>query len=71
MKSIKQDSKWLDYRLSNFRWYRKYRGGTWYRHAFTKDASELTFSEGNEFWARYPDINRYSKVLYFEVYQTK
>ena len=33
-----QKRKKLDYYLSNFKWYRKYRKCTWYKHEFTQDA---------------------------------
>lgn len=53
----------LKYYLSNFQWYRKSVGGTWYLHKFTKDAEQLTFTEGNCWWATYDKINRYSDVI--------
>jgi len=59
--------KWLDYLwLNKYRWYRDWRGGIWYLHEFTKDAAELTFTEGRRWWARYPKINRYSNVILIE-----
>lgn len=56
----------LDYYLSNFKWYRKYRKCTWYKHEFTRDALELSVTFTGTFWALYGDINRYSKVVYIE-----
>lgn len=55
--------------MKNFKWYRKWKGGTWYLHQFTKDAGELTFDEGKTFWARYSKINRYSDVIKIEIYE--
>jgi|GEM_PF-5783904 len=51
-----------------FKWYRKYKGGTWYKHEFTRDALDLSVSFTGTFWARYGDINRYSKVIKIEKY---
>ena len=60
---------WLDYLwLKKYKWYRKWRGGVWYLHEFTKDAEEITFSSGVTWWARYGTINRYSYVLKSEHY---
>ena len=58
----------LDNYLSKFKWYRKVKGGVWYKHEFTSDAEELTFTKGSTFFTRYPAINRYSKVISFENY---
>ena len=61
--------KWLDYLwLNKYMWYRNLRGGTWYLHEFTKDAEDITFQQGNRWWARYPKINRYSDVVENETY---
>ena len=54
---------WLDVYLGKFKWYRKLKGGKWYLHQFTKDAEQLTFTEGKTWWARYGNLNRYSKVI--------
>lgn len=59
---------WLDTYLNAYHWYRKYMGGLWFKHRFTKDANELTFPEGNTWWARYAKINRYSDVVDSENY---
>jgi hypothetical protein len=59
---------WLDVYLGKFLWYRKITGGTWYNHRFTKDAIELTFTEGDTWWAKYDKINRYSDVINIELY---
>ena len=59
---------WLDFYLGKYKWYRKKRGGYWYKHQFTKDASELTFTEGVTWWAKYGEINRYSIVIEQEIY---
>jgi hypothetical protein len=65
---MKQKTTTLDTYLNVFQLYRKLRGGTWWKHRFTKDAEELTFSEGTTFWARYGKINRYSDVIETEVH---
>ena len=54
--------------MKRYRWYRKWKGGTWYKQQFTKDAEELTFPQGKTFWATYGNLNRYSKVIETEVY---
>jgi len=54
---------WLDVYFGKFKWYRKLRGGKWYHHQFTKDAEQLNFPEGKTWWARYGNLNRYSKVI--------
>jgi hypothetical protein len=58
----------LDVYFGKFKWYRKLRKGTWYKHQFTKDAEELTFPQGDTWWARYGKINRYSNVIATEVF---
>lgn len=62
------EQTWLDVYLGKFKWYRKMRKGTWYKHQFTKDAEELTFRQGDTWWARYGKINRYSDVISTEVF---
>lgn len=54
---------WLDVYLGKYKWYRKLKRGKWYCHQFTKDAEQLTFPEGKKWWARYGNINRYSRVI--------
>jgi hypothetical protein len=51
--------------LNNFKWYRKLKNGTWYKHQNTYQLSGLIF---NYFWARYGEINRYTKVIKIEKY---
>ena len=58
----------LDVYFGKLKLYRKMRKGTWYKHQFTKDAEELTFPQGDTWWARYGKINRYSDVIETEVY---
>lgn len=58
----------LEFTLSQFKWYRKYKKGIWYRHRLTKDSEQLTFSEGTTYWARYGKINRYSEVIETKTY---
>lgn len=59
---------WLDVYLGKYKWYRKIRGGAWFKHRFTNDAEQLTFTEGETWWARYGLINRYSTVIEQENY---
>ncbi len=66
----RQKQTWLDVYLGGFKWYRKLRKGTWYKHSFTEDAQELTFVAGNTWWARYGKINRYSNVIKTENYNS-
>lgn len=66
---MKEKNTWFDVYLSNLKWYRKLKGGIWYKHEFTKDAEELTFPRLGIFWARYGNINRYSKVIKTEIYE--
>lgn len=54
--------------LTNFKWYRKIRGGLWYKHQFTEHAIQLTFTPGNTFWARYGKLNRYTDVVETEFF---
>lgn len=61
--------KYLDFYLSRFRFYRKYRKQNWYKHQFTRDALELSITFTGIFWALYPEINRYSKVIGCENYK--
>jgi hypothetical protein len=57
---------WTDVYLGKYKWYRRLKGGTWYKHQFTKDAQELTFPEGKTWWATYGKINRYYNVIKIE-----
>lgn len=54
--------------MNKFKLFRKIKGGLWYKHQFTKDAEELTFSQGETWWARYSKLNRYSNVIAVEQY---
>lgn len=49
--------------LSSFKWYRKWRKCTWYKHQFTRDALQLSVTFQGTFWALYGNINRYSIVI--------
>jgi len=49
--------------MSRFKWYRKWRGGRWYKHENTYQLPGLLFTS---FWARYGEINRYTKVVDIE-----
>ena len=59
---------WLDYYLNRFKWYRKWRKQTWYKHQFTIDALELSITFTGTWWALYGKINRYSDVINKEVW---
>lgn len=61
--------KWIDVYFGKYKWFRKYRGGKWYLHKFTRDAKELTFNKNPFFWAKYGNINRYSRVVGEEEYK--
>lgn len=52
--------------MNRFRFYRKIKGGIWYKHRFTKEANIFGIYEGTTFWARYGNINRYSEVINIE-----
>ena len=65
---IFMEQTWLDVYFGRFKWYRKMKKGIWYKHQFTKDAEELTFPQGDAWWARYVKINRYSDVITTEVF---
>jgi hypothetical protein len=60
---IKKKTIWTDYYLNKYKWYRKWRKCTWYKHEFTKDALELSITFVGTWWALYGNINRYSKVV--------
>ena len=59
---------WSDYYLNKYRWYRKCRKQTWYKHQFTNDALELSITFTGTWWALYGKINRYSDVVDTEVW---
>jgi hypothetical protein len=69
-KEIKQMTKqrFIDTYFKKYKWYRRLVGGTWYKHQFTRDAQELCISFVGTWWARYNQINRYSKVIKIETY---
>lgn len=55
--------------MKKFKWYRKWKGGTWYKHQFTEEASWIcSIWVGEIFWARYGEINKYSEVIKIETY---
>lgn len=59
----------MKYWLSKFKWYRKRKGGIWYKHQNTYQLPGLTFSY---FWTNeYGTINRYTKVVETEDYTSK
>ena len=54
--------------MKRYKFWRKFKGGVWYKHIFTRDANELSFPKGRTWWARYGKINRYSDVIETEDY---
>lgn len=54
--------------FADFKWYRKWQGGVWYKHEFTHDAMQITLPPCSTFWARYGKINRYTDVIKTEDY---
>ncbi len=46
-----------------FKWFRKYKGGVWYKHEFTLDSMDISIIPFQTFWARYGELNRYTKVI--------
>lgn len=54
--------------MSVFKWFRKLKGGVWHKHQFTIDAGQIMLPVGNVFWARYGELNRYTKVISVENY---
>lgn len=54
------------YFLVNFKFYRKYKGGIWYKHQFTEDANNIGLI--GTFWARFSKNNRYTEILETEFY---
>ena len=65
---MKQKQTLIDAYLGKYKLYRKFRKGFWFKHQFTQSASELSFVAGETWWARYGEINRYSKVIGQEFY---
>lgn len=59
-------TKFLDLHLNKFKFYRRLTGGIWYKHSNTYQLSGLVF---DYFWARYGEINRYTKVKEIENYE--
>ena len=53
----KKKSILTDYYLNCFRFYRKWRKTTWFKHQFTNDALELSISFTRTWWALYGKIN--------------
>jgi hypothetical protein len=65
----KSQMTWLDVRLGRFKWYRKRKGGDWWKHQFTKDAEQINIFISKTYWARYPKLNRYTEVIEHEYYE--
>lgn len=49
--------------MVRFKWYRKLIGGIWYKHENTFQLPGLLF---DYFWAKYDELNRYTKVTDIE-----
>ena len=60
--------RWVDVYLGKYKWHRKLVGGVWYKHKFTRDAQEICVTFIGTWWARYAELNRYSKVVEVETY---
>jgi hypothetical protein len=60
--------RWIDTYLGKYKWYRKLVGGVWYKHKFTRDAQEICVTFIATWWARYAELNRYTKVVEVETY---
>lgn len=58
-------------RLAKYKWYRKLTCGIWYKHRFTFDAYALHLNCYSDWWCRYNEINRYSKVIDIEYYDAR
>lgn len=54
---------WTDVYLGNYKWYRRLIKGNWYKHRNTYQLQGLIF---DYFWARYGEINRFTKVTEIE-----
>jgi hypothetical protein len=63
-----QKQTWIDTYLGKCKWFRKLRGGYWYKHVYTNDAYELRLDSYRYFWARYGEVNLYSVVVEQEIY---
>lgn len=51
--------------MKRFKFFRKLKKGTWYKHQNTYQLPGLYFSY---MWCRYGEINRYTKVVEIESY---
>jgi hypothetical protein len=52
--------------MNNFKLYRKFKGGIWYKHYNTFQLSGLYFKY---FWSNYNKINKFTKVIKIENYE--
>ena len=62
---MKVKQTWIDVYLGGYKWYRKLTKVIWYKHKNTYQLPGLIF---DYFWARYGEINRYTKVIATENY---
>lgn len=51
--------------MVKYKWYRKWKRGTWYKHENTYQLPGLAFSY---YWARYVEVSRYTRVIKTEHY---
>ena len=63
-----QKQTWIDTYLGKYKWYRKLRKGTWYKHSFKVRAYELKLKSYSDYWTRYGEVNQYSVVVEQEIY---
>ena len=54
---------WIDTYLGRYRWYRKIRGGYWYRRTFNDNAYELRLNSYSDYWTRYGGLSNYCRVV--------
>lgn len=54
------------YYLVNLKFYRKRKGGTWYKHQFTERANYIGLI--GCFWARFPKNNEFTEIIETEFY---
>jgi hypothetical protein len=57
---------WIDVYFCNYKCYRKLTKGTWYKHQNTYQLPCLIF---DYYWARYGELNRFTKIVEIEKWQ--
>jgi len=63
-----QKQTWIDTYLGKYKWYRKLRKGIWYKHRFTQFGHQLRFKDYSDWWARYGEVNTFSRVIEQEIH---